>query len=1052
LIHFIQAVMENRSRSISSKTNRRIFLFAQLLVSPTMACAASAQQVVIIGDSNPADPAAVDGAVELEIGLNGAGALSILNGGTLTSSTLYLGRNTGGDGTGLVSGDDGSGNFSELIGTDYLYVGYDGMGALTIENGGVVTDTRGYIGYGSGSIGIVEVSGQGSRWVNQGDVVVGEFGDGTLDILDGGYVEGETGFIGASPGGVGVVNVSGDDGAGNASIWALQYDLNVGEQGTGTLNITQGGHVETGGRINVGSSGQGNVVLSDAASLSSNDAIVGVSDQGEALLTSGAGWTNSGQFTVGLQAQGTVRIEDGASLSSIQGYVGANAGGDGTVTVTGAGSSWTITGFNLSLGNYGLGTMVIEDGGRVSVNRSVDLGISDVAASGTLTVLGTPGARGVLETTGLRGGLGTAHVTLDGGVLRAAGNNATFFSNFGTQTATLGAAGGIIDTNGYSIGINPELTGAGSLTKEGPGTLTLTGANSYGGGTTIATGTLRLGNGGASGSIVGNVANSGILAFNRSDVVSFGNTVTGTGGVHQVGTGQTTLTADNSGLSGVSGVYSGILSVNGTLGGSMEVVGGRLQGTGQVGTTTNFASGTVAPGNSIGTLTVAGNYLGSGGTLEIEAVLGDDSSATDRLVVTGDTSGTTNVRVINLGGSGGQTTEGIKIVDVGGVSAGNFALLGNYTFEGAPAVVAGAYAYRLYQGGASTPADGDWYLRSALTNTGIPAGPLYQAGAPIYEAYSTVLSSFNAIETMQQRLGNRSWLAGVLDSGALPPEAGAMTGVWGRIVGRHVSMSPQFSTTGADFNAGMWQWQVGADQEFFSSESGRLLGSLSARYGTIAADITSVFGNGSISSSGYGLDGSLTWYGSEGFYLDGQADLSLYHSILASSTAATTLASGNGGFGHRLGLEAGQRIAIDSRWSVTPQAQFSYSGTTFDQFNDTYGASVSPTEGNDLTMRVGLSADYQNAWTNETGETNRLHAYGIANLYYDFRPDSRTDLSGVALVSTQESLWGGLGLGGTYSWGDERYVVHGQVGLNTSLTNFGNSYAVSGTAALAHKF
>lgn len=242
------------------------------------------------------------------------------------------------------------------------------------------------------------------------------------------------------------------------------------------------------------------------------------------------------------------------------------------------------------------------------------------------------------------------------------------------------------------------MTGPGSLTKDGPGTLTLTGANSYGGGTTIAAGVLQLGDGGTRGSILGNVDNSGVLAFNRSDIVTFGGTITGTGGVWQVGPGQTILSADSSGLSGVSRVYGGILSVNGVLGGSIEVVGGRLQGVGQVGTTTNFSGGTIAPGNSIGTLTVAGDYAGNGGVLEIETVLGGDNSATDLLVVTGGASGSTNVRVINLGGVGAQTSEGIKIVDVSGVSTGDFHLLGNYTFEGDAAVVAGAYAYRLYQG------------------------------------------------------------------------------------------------------------------------------------------------------------------------------------------------------------------------------------------------------------------------------------------------------------------------------------------------------------------
>ena len=65
------------------------------------------------------------------------------------------------------------------------------------------------------------------------------------------------------------------------------------------------------------------------------------------------------------------------------------------------------------------------------------------------------------------------------------------------------------------------ISGAGALTKSGAGTLTLTGSNSYAGGTTISAGTLQIGNGGTSGSITGNVANSGTLAFDRSDSVSF---------------------------------------------------------------------------------------------------------------------------------------------------------------------------------------------------------------------------------------------------------------------------------------------------------------------------------------------------------------------------------------------------------------------------------------------------------------------------------------------------------------------------------------------------
>jgi hypothetical protein len=67
------------------------------------------------------------------------------------------------------------------------------------------------------------------------------------------------------------------------------------------------------------------------------------------------------------------------------------------------------------------------------------------------------------------GGIGTANVTVDGGIVRAIRDNANFFSNYGAQQVALGAGGGIIDTNGHDIGIAPVMTGAGSLAKDGPG-------------------------------------------------------------------------------------------------------------------------------------------------------------------------------------------------------------------------------------------------------------------------------------------------------------------------------------------------------------------------------------------------------------------------------------------------------------------------------------------------------------------------------------------------------------------------------------------------------
>ena len=137
---------------------------------------------------------------------------------------------------------------------------------------------------------------------------------------------------------------------------------------------------------------------------------------------------------------------------------------------------------------------------------------------------------------------------------------------------------------------------------------------------------------------------------------------------------------------------------------------GILSGTGQIiGNVLN--RGLIAPGNSIGTLTIAGNYFGAGGTLEIETILGADDSPSDRLVIAGGAAtGSTIVHVFNLGGEGDLTTgDGILVVDAtaGGTTAAD-------AFALAAPVLAGPYEYLLQRGGAAGSAADDWFLRSTL--------------------------------------------------------------------------------------------------------------------------------------------------------------------------------------------------------------------------------------------------------------------------------------------------------------------------------------------------
>ncbi len=478
----------------------------------------------------------------------------------------------------------------------------------------------------------------------------------------------------------------------------------------------------------------------------------------------------------------------------------------------------------------------------------------------------------------------------------------------------------------------------------------------------------------------------------------------------------------------------------------------RLGGHGTIfGNLTN--AGTITPGNSIGTLTIDGNYTSNGGTLEIETVLEDDTSPTDRLVVTGNTAGDTGVHVTNLGGTGAPTIEGIKIVDVGGVSDGTFTLQGSYVFQGDQAVVGGAYAYRLYKNGVSTPADGDWYLRSSLINPDVPPGtavppdtasaPLYQPGVPLYEAYPQLLLAMNILPTLQQRVGNRQWSGG----GGSTALGTAAEGGWIRTEGMHGKVEPDSSTSATSYDYDFWKLQAGADGELYTNGNGTLIGGITAHYETLSGNINSVYGNGDVDTNGYGGGATLTWYGNDGFYADAQGQVTWYDSDLKSSLAGT-MTNGNRGFGYALSLEAGKRFATSGPWSITPQAQLVYSSVDFDSFDDRFGARVSPGDGDSLIGRLGVALDREESWQRANGQTGRAKFYGIANLYGEALDGTTVDVSGAGFKSKNHPVWGGVTLGTSYDWNGDRFSLYGETAVKSSLKDFGDSYAVSGNVGL----
>ncbi|NDK54230.1 autotransporter-associated beta strand repeat-containing protein, partial [Rhizobium laguerreae] len=323
-------------------------------------------------------------------------------------------------------------------------------------------------------------------------------------------------------------------------------------------------------------------------------------------------------------------IQNGSSLTSTTARLGQGSADTGIVTVTGAGSQWNISAGTFSVGFSGAGALNIENGGRVVTVGSTVVG-NNAAASGILNISGS----GTLQTLSLRGGAGPSQANFDNGILRARVANATFIGGFSGTDLNLLAGGLTIDTAGFAVGTDAAsgFSGIGGLTVTGGGVFSLLANSIYTGETQIDLGSgLALSGAGAianSSRVVADgtfnvsaattptiqsLAGSGSVLLGAQTLTianandTFAGVIGGTGGL-TVSDGSQTLSGVNT-YTGATTVSGGRLSVNGSITSPVTTSGaGILGGTGTIfGDVTN--AGTIAPGNSIGTLTIAGNYTG----------------------------------------------------------------------------------------------------------------------------------------------------------------------------------------------------------------------------------------------------------------------------------------------------------------------------------------------------------------------------------------------------------------------------------------------------------
>jgi outer membrane autotransporter protein len=636
----------------------------------------------------------VGGGGGLGVGANGGNNVTNGQGGIATgASSGGAGGTPGGTAAGANGGGGGGSNsgFPPAQGAG----GGGGVGGGTGGDGSTGTGGAGGFGGGGGGVGGTGGAAGGA----------GGFGGGGGQ----GFSVGGAGGFGGGGGG-GIAGGSGGFGGGN---------------GAGAGLTGGGGGAGMGGAVFVQQGGTLNIV--GAFSVSGNNVAAGAGNSGG---TAGSAF-GAGIF---LQGNGTVNFAPGSGVIQTM----SNAIAD----QTGSGGSGANAG-SWGLAKSGAGTLVLQTANTYSGGTSVTGGLVNFAAANNF---------------------GSGQITLSGGGLQWATGTTTDISS---QLNSIGSGGATFDTNGNNVTFATAVGGTGGLTKAGTGTLTLSGANFYSGTTTVSAGTLQLAvgaslpvggaltiNGGtfATNGNVGigalsgtggtiNLA-SGTLTANSSSNTTLATTITGAGGLTKAGSGTLNLTGANT-YTGATSVLGGTLAVNGSLTSNVNVnVGGTLGGSGVIAGNVTML-GTLSPGNSIGTLTVNGNYVQSVNstyTVEVNA-----AGQSDKLNVTG--TATINggtVAVQAQSGSYARNTTYTILTANGGVSGAYSSVASNFAFLTPSLSYDANNVYlSLFQSQSA-------FAAGALTPNQYAVGTvLDQVNATATGSFATVLSALSVLSTQQ---------------------------------------------------------------------------------------------------------------------------------------------------------------------------------------------------------------------------------------------------------------------------------------------------------------
>ena len=458
-----------------------------------------------------------------------------------------------------------------------------------------------------------------------------------------------------------------------------------------------------------------------------------------------------------------------------------------------------------------------------------------------------------------------------------------------------------------------------------------------------------------------------------------------------------------------------------------------LTGDSNVGRLALGSTGTIGlgDGTTFNTLTVD-TFTGDGGTLAFNTQLGDDASASDKLVITGDANGQANVRVTNAGGSGAKTDRGIELIDIGGASNAQFDLVGR--------AVGGQYEYFLVK-----DANGNWYLRSDLA-----AGPdpcLVDPSLPECKPVDPIDPVDPPSPVLRPEAGaylaNQFAMDQLLRHGWRDRQGGstAIDGVrgWARVDGTQSKLSAVEDQL--DLRVDRSRLQLGADVGVFDNGGGRVgvMGTLAQSSATSRSQLTGYSARGKVEGGALGVYGN---WNTDALYVDASVQRGQFRNRVQGEGLAEERYDSDI---WQSSLEAGYRFDIgqigNTALRLQPELQLVYTDATTDVHTEANGTVVRSLGDSGLGGRVGLRL--QGDGRSTVGAS--VSPYVVANWYRDGAsngmafddealkagvPRNRYELNAGARIDFRSGLsgWGGLG------------VMRGDHGYREATANLGMSY------------